>query len=313
MIGRRNGFTLVELLVVIAIIGVLVSLLLPAVQMAREAARRTQCNNNLKQFGIAIHNYHDTLSGLPNARWGGVAGKVWGSHSQILPYIEQQNVYNLIDFSVPWDHANNAAARASEVSIFKCPSDPQSQSPPGWAATNYQGCEGNNPVNGQPNGAFTHGSSVKACRGFQDITDGLSNTAAFSERLRGDWSNAIITPRSDILAPGGPKPTTADMALAACRACVPSLTNQFQSNSGAPWLAGTPDNFAGYLHIAPPQDRSCHFQPGAQMRTANSGHPNGVNVLKCDGSVGFYTSSIDLPIWRALGSRDQGEPLGVNP
>jgi hypothetical protein len=86
------------------------------------------------------------------------------------------------------------------------------------------------------------------------------------------------------------------------------LGNQFQSNSGAPWLAGTADNFTGYLHIAPPGDRSCHFPPGSQMRTANSGHSNGgVNLLKCDASVTFIPRSVDLVVWRAMGSRDGGE------
>src|SRR5688572_17681540 len=113
----RRGFTLVELLVVIAIIGILVALLLPAVQAARESARRMQCSNNLKQIGLGLHNYHDTIKCFPPGRWGGTGGKVWGPHSLILPFIEQGNAHALIDFSVFWDHPNNAAARAAKVPV----------------------------------------------------------------------------------------------------------------------------------------------------------------------------------------------------
>ena len=300
---NRRGFTLIELLVVIAIIGILVGLLLPAVQTARESARRMQCSNNLKQIGIALHSYHDTFRRLPPGRWGGTGGKVWGPHSLILPFLEQSNVHSTIDFGSLWSSPSNAAARASSISTYLCPSDPQSVMPRGWAGTNYHGCEGNNPI--QANGSFCHAGSMPIMK-FSDIVDGLSNTAAFCERLKGDWSNALITERSDIFAPGG-SPQTADQAMAACRAFTPSLSNQFQSNSGAPWLAGTADNFTGYLHIAPPGDRSCHFPPGSQMRTANSAHPGGVNLLRCDGSVNFSPRSTDLAVWRALGSRNEGE------
>lgn len=301
---KARGFTLIELLVVIAIIGILVALLLPAVQAAREASRRTQCVNNLKQIGLAVHHYHDALKTLPNSRWGGAGGKVWSTNSLLLPFMEQGNAYALIDFSQLWDHANNAQARATVIPSFICPSDPQSSLPAGWAGTNYHACEGNHPA--QMNGAFTHDASMPVTR-LQDIRDGLSNTAAFSERFKGDWSNAIATERSDIFKPGG-APATADAAMLACRALDPNnLANQFISTSGAPWLAGTSDNFTAYLHVAPPGDRSCHFPGAGSMRTANSDHPNGVNLLKCDGSVTFVAKSVDLQAWRAYGSRNGGE------
>lgn len=306
--GHRRvtlGFTLVELLVVIAIIGILVGLLLPAVQSAREAARRMECSNNLKQIGIAIHNYHDTHRRLPPGRWGGIGGRVWGPHSLLLPFIEQNNVYNRIDFGSLWSSDSNAEARQTVVPGYLCPSDPQQLLPTGWAGTNYHGNEGNHPR--QATGTFCHASSTPVMK-FADIVDGLSNTAAFCERFKGDWSNAIVTERSDIFAPGG-VPTTPDEALQACRAFTPSISNQFQSNSGAPWLAGTADNFTGYLHIAPPGERSCHFPPGSQMRTASSGHTGGVNLTRCDGSVAFVPRTIDLIVWRAIGSRNGGEVI----
>lgn len=301
---RNRGFTLVELLVVIAIIGVLVALLLPAVQAAREAGRRAQCVSNMKQLGLAMHNYHDVHGALPPGRWGGVGGKVWSQNGPLLPYMEQQNIYDNVNFSVLWSDPPNVAALAMTVKILLCPSDPTASGPPGWAATNYQGNEGNHPTN--QTGVFCHASSTPSMR-FADMVDGLSQTAAFSERLKGDWSNSIVTVRSDIFRPGG-SPTTADAAMAACRAMNPTnLSFQFGSNGGAPFLAGTADNFTGYFHVSPPNDPSCHFPPGSQARTAGSAHRGGVNLLKCDGSVSFVPNTVDLRIWRAYGSRADGD------
>ena len=120
---KSRGFTLIELLVVIAIIAILIALLLPAVQQAREAARRTQCKNNLKQLGLAIHNYHDTYSCLPIADVNGSANPV-SAHARLLPYIEQSALFSLVDFNVPYDHINNLVPRNTELPAFRCPSDP---------------------------------------------------------------------------------------------------------------------------------------------------------------------------------------------
>ena len=306
---RERGFTLVELLVVIAIIGVLIALLLPAVQAAREAARRSECTSNLKQIGLALHNYHDVQRHLPLGKWGGAGQKKYSTHTLLLHYIEESNVYNMVDFSKTYDHANNVQARGAVVSVFLCPSDPESSLPAGWAGTNYHGCEGNvltkSGTNGA-NGLFYNGSLLR----MADVLDGLSKTAAFSERLKGDWSNAIATERSDLFGPGG-NPATLDDAVNACRAVVVSnLANQNLSNSGAPWLAGAIDNFIGFQTVAPPGDRSCVFPPGKSTLTANSGHPSGVNVLRCDGSVHFASQTVDIQVWRAAGSRNGGETVG---
>jgi len=302
----RPGFTLVELLVVIAIIGILVALVLPAVQAAREAARRTQCVNNLKQIGLALQNYHDTHGTFPPGRWGGMSGKVYGTHSLILPFMEQQTTFDTIDFTQNYDHVNNTLPRSTILKTFLCPSDPQSVAPVGWAGNNYHGCEGSTLDKAQStgaNGVFFNRSGIK----MADIIDGTSNTIAFSERLKGDWSNAIVTERSDLFGPGG-TPITADDGMLACRAMnISNLANQNQSFSGSLWLAGAADNFIGIQTAAPPGDRSCVFPPGKSSLTANSRHTNGVTVLKCDGSVDFIGKSINLFTWRSYGSRDGGE------
>lgn len=310
MSHRRKGFTLVELLVVIAIIGILVALLLPAVQAAREAARRMQCSNNLKQIGLALHNYHDVQRSLPLGRWGSASfpNKTYGTHSLLLPYIEQQNVYSIIDFTKPWDDAANLPACSTPIPTYLCPSDPQSQVPPPYRGNNYHGNEGSLLQRAEStgaNGTFYNNSSVR----LADVTDGLSNTAAFSERLKGDWSNAIVTARSDIFRPNV-NVTTPDEGMQACRAMdINNLANQSQSLSGAPWLAGVPNNFVGYQHVAPPGDRACVFPPAAASLTANSLHPGGVNLVRCDGSVDFAVKTIDLKVWRAIGSRNGNEPF----
>ncbi len=310
MTRHRSGFTLVELLVVIAIIGILVALLLPAVQAAREAARRMQCSNNLKQMGLALHNYHDTYKAFPCGRWGQFPGQAYSFQSLILRYMEQDNVYDAIDFQQSWGHANNAVPLATVIPMYLCPSDPVSGLPAGWAGNNYFGNGGSKPeksVAALANGVFYNKSNIR----LADILDGLSNTAAFSERLKGDFSNAISTPRSDLFGPSVVV-TTADEAMNACRAMdATNLANQSRSSSGAPWLAGSPDNVAEYQHVAPPGDRSCAF-PGTPNRSswaANSHHPGGVNLAKCDGSVSFYPRTIDILVWRAIGSRNGGEAI----
>jgi prepilin-type N-terminal cleavage/methylation domain-containing protein/prepilin-type processing-associated H-X9-DG protein len=304
----RSAFTLIELLVVIAIIAILIGLLVPAVQKVREAAARMKCSNNLKQFGLALHNYHDTTKLLPPSRWGGQPGNVYSCHSLLLPYVEQDNIYRTIDFKVLWSHPTNAPAVAATVPIFLCPSDPVSSGPPGWGATNYHPNEGSH--TDPDDGALMH--EGKGLLKLADITDGLSNTAAFSERFKGDWSNAFVTERSDIFKPGY-IPTSQDDAMNNCRSInINNLAFQGMSSSGAPWLAAVGGgNFMGYQHVAPPGDRSCHYPPGQHSRAAGSAHSNGgVNVLLCDGSVRFVVRSIDIRTWRALGSRNGGEVIG---
>lgn len=312
---RRSpkGFTLVELLVVIAIIGVLVSLLLPAVQAAREAARRMQCSNNVKQLSLGMHNYHDTMSAFPPSR---VAGISHSAHSVLLPYIEQQTIANKVDYTVSWDHANNTLARGTIVPTFICPSDPQQDVPTGWAGNNYRINQGSQILAGSPptdpsDGNYgmpeANGIAVPSKRvTFAGVTDGTSNTAAWSEHDKGDFSNAIST-KNDTFWPQT-YPNTPDEAVQQCRAIdKKNLSFQRVSDVGAPWIQGY-HSVTTYFHVAPPQDASCMFPPGRIATTANSSHGGKiVNVGLCDGSVRTVSASVSLPVWRALGSRNGGE------
>jgi prepilin-type N-terminal cleavage/methylation domain-containing protein len=309
---RRRGFTLIELLVVIAIIAVLIALLLPAVQQAREAARRSQCKNNLKQIGLAIHNYHDVYLCFPIADVNGTSNPV-SAHARLLPYMDQTPVFNLIDFNVPYNHANNNIPRMLELPIFRCPSDPDSLPATIGGRNNFYWNAGNGIVMyasgaaGQPtpNGIIYHNTKVR----FSDITDGTSNTAAMSEKMTGDGSNAISTPATDTYQPGT-YPTTADEALQQCNSVNTSdLTKQGYSNVGGPWLQQY-HSTNQYNHVLPPNGRSCMFPPGRIATTANSKHTGGVHLLLCDGSVRFISENLNLGNWRALGSINGGEVLG---
>jgi prepilin-type N-terminal cleavage/methylation domain-containing protein/prepilin-type processing-associated H-X9-DG protein len=310
---KRCAFTLIELLVVIAIIAILMGLLLPAVQKVREAAARAQCQNNLKQMVLASHNYHDARGFLPPGR----DAMSLSTHYYLLPFMEQDNIFRLVDPTKKWDDPANAAACAAEVKSFKCPSDPNPITPPGWAGTNYRSNQGSQILFGQPSASGANSTMPEPDGPFPpektirlvQITDGTSNTVAFSEHLIGDFSNGIGTDRTDTFRPGT-YPNTPDQAVQQCASIDPTnLAYQGVSNVGAPWLEGY-HSTTQYYHVGLPNTRSCMFPPGRIATTANSNHTNGVNVALCDGSVRFVTNSISLATWRAVGSRNGGEVIG---
>ena len=339
---HRRAFTLVELLVVIAIIGVMVALLLPAVQAAREAARRMQCGNHFKQIGLAIHNYESTYRKLPIG-WNGLTSSSqnttfrWSYLAAILPYIEEANVYDSLDLSLTLyppgggqpPRPEHVATITQTISSFLCPSDsgrPISTSDVfDSAPTNYVACFGsgiNDPGDVSDDGQMDRRAdgifSSMVWRRLAECTDGTSNTVAVSETL---------------LGAGGPDPTSAErpdpqlfMALVVPPPLVtigncdrevsvgPGAVNRFVSTRGRVWAGQGYENTA-YNHFFPPNARryDCFFWVAQGFKAARSRHPGGVQSLRLDGSVRFVSDSVEATLWRALATRAGGEVISDQP
>jgi prepilin-type N-terminal cleavage/methylation domain-containing protein len=336
----RNGFTLIELLVVIAIIAVLIALLLPAVQAAREAARRGQCSNNLKQIGLAIANYESTFKLYPSGKGltytGNVPGAAgyarWSAHSSLLMFIEQGNLFNSINFNLPPEtpgmagavpfmpayqdpNRENMTACLTQVAAFLCPSD----NPPiaGWPGGNNYMCNqqtwacdlsDNYPSTTAPNevpqGVFYYNSSVRVAA----VTDGTSNTAYFSEKIRG---TGTANPKTDLLV--FTNQTSVDATYLACQGLSTMTAPPLTSREGMSWVMGEMCCTL-YNHVAPPNSYSCAAPtyPGNMANMAmqvppSSNHPGGANLMMGDGSVHFIKNSVSVQTWRALGTRNNGE------
>lgn len=322
LVRDQRGFTLIELLVVIAIIAVLIALLLPAVQQAREAARRTQCKNNLKQLGLALHNYADTHRTFPPGTLG--YPYVWSAQAQLLPFVEQGNLQSLLDFDVPplvafgggFDPtavAQNDAAAKQRLPLLLCPSDSEAVPGSDYGGISYPACAGSgnvadsNPAN---DGSVNNADGVIFARSkirFGDLTDGTSNTVVFSEHLLGDGQNA---------PPSNEDHSRRVVELAASTqttptACTPGA-GSWSGQRGAKWVNG---HFADsiYNHFYGPNSKNpdCHngFHNFA-ITSARSNHTGGVQIALCDGSVRFASDSIDLAIWRGIATRAGGEVVG---
>jgi prepilin-type N-terminal cleavage/methylation domain-containing protein/prepilin-type processing-associated H-X9-DG protein len=324
----RRGFTLIELLVVIAIIAVLIALLLPAVQTAREAARRTQCLNNLKQLGLALNNYHTAAGVFPMATtvaysnpgvqttWG-----TWSCQALLLSYLDNQPAYSACNFN--WNcwydggYKVNSTVFDSQLKIFVCPSDGKTGV---FMNNNYVACMGTatDPWTLNGSGVFSN----YRCFGFQAIIDGSSKTIAFSEALVSDqnhgtkWRSGVAT---------GQKPQgTADNANTnqpGVMADLETCNQLFNAGQGLPgfedkgyrWASGAP-NVAVFNTIVPPNSSKypwagcrmdcdgCGIEFG-QYANATSNHPGGLNIVFCDGSARFIMNSIAINTWWALGTK----------
>lgn len=274
---RRPGFTLIELLVVIAIIAVLIALLLPAVQQAREAARRSQCKNNLKQFGLAIHNYHDSLNVFPV---GYLDNRGWTFQDYILPYVDQGPLYQKFDFSYN-QHCdyNNLPTNvySTKVPVYSCPSDPRASNvcdasiwgPFGlYVEGSYFGVWGNAIAN--PNGMFYSTAAGPAVR-MRDVTDGTSNTIMVGERG---------------------VPTALDYGWILC------AYGTGQQGEGDNLLSTA----VGLGPGLPDGNHNLHFW---------SYHVGGAHFTLADGSVRFLSNNIDFKTFQNLSTKTGGEVISA--
>jgi prepilin-type N-terminal cleavage/methylation domain-containing protein len=332
---RRSAFTLVELLVVIAIIGTLVGMLLPAVQGAREAARRSACQNNLRQLGLAMHNYENSRryfppsSDLAGSRGSnGTTGQPWSGQSLMLPYLEGDTVYRKIDFSKGYhDAAHKPPAMpfilaSTRVDVLMCPSEPQnrarlaSDGTPEHYPLNYALSVGHYLIyNPNPAMKSDGGAAFSPDSKFRDasFTDGLSKTLAMSEvkaftpRYH-DCSTPSAQPPdapSDVFTSGGSWSTSNGHTEWVCgRAIHNGFTTTFPPNTVIPHVAGgtTYD-----ISVTSSREGRSTSEPTYGVIPSRSHHPGNVSSLFLDGSVRSIASGIDSTTWKALGSRAGGE------
>jgi type II secretory pathway pseudopilin PulG len=331
--GRhRDAYTLVEALVVMFIVGLLAALLLPAVQSAREASRRLQCVNNLKQIGLALQSYLaqqnvfpavDLTRTLPGAHYV-PPPSFFSPIARMLPELDQTTLYNAINFSLPpaVGDVENRTVMVTGLSNLLCPSDAQPPVP-GYGRVNYRFGLGPTPLWASgPNsplslaGPFTTNQVYPAA----SFTDGLSTTVGASERLQGDWIKHTFKWNGDYLYQSTAVLLDADQAVAYCSELPLSVPQE--SRGGVSWLVSGL-HFTNYNHCTTPNRKvpDCSLN-SADLRLlilrineqgvfkASSYHHGGVNAMLMDGSVQFFTDGVDVRVWRALSTRNAGEVIG---
>jgi prepilin-type N-terminal cleavage/methylation domain-containing protein len=328
----RTAFTLIELLVVIAIIAILIALLLPAVQQVREAARKTQCRNHLKQLGLALHNYESTFSVFPGL--GTPAQYNYSVQARLLPYIELANLQSFIDFNQPLLTGTGpnqvlnpvqATAAAAVIPLLLCPSDGGPQQFGAYAPTNYMISGGSGTARfydarHPTDGLAWYGSAVR----FADFIDGASNTVMMSESIRGNGTTTNGPAPADptrqyagvsnqcspiAAAPGG-------VAVSGTPVQNPNLPAPFAAptswsgDRGAGWIRGleTYTMINGYL--TPNSRIPDHSGHGRIWSGPRSFHVGGAHLLFGDGRVTFVSDSVNLGVFRALFTRAGGEITG---
>jgi prepilin-type N-terminal cleavage/methylation domain-containing protein/prepilin-type processing-associated H-X9-DG protein len=319
----RRGFTLIELLVVIGIIGLLIALLLPAIQAAREAARRIQCSNNLKQVGVALHNYQTTVGRFPPITLLpiGQTFQPWSAHARLLPYLEEAGLAELIDYKKSPEFTGNPIAAKTRVSTYMCPNeinDRQRETPSlTYYPLNYVFNQGTwfiyDPTTGEVgDGPFMPNKAFRAA----EIKDGLSRTMAASE------AKAYQPNIWDTMLPSGknvsPPNTPTELQ--------PYFGGTFDSNGHTEWVEGdvhetgftttfTPNMDVPYadhgitysIDLTSVRDGESVTAPTYAAVTARSYHDGLVNTLFLDGSVRVVVDGIDPVVWRAIGTRAGGE------
>lgn len=335
-----NGFTLIEVLVVVAVIGILMALLIPAVQSSRSASRALSCSDHLKQIGIAVSNF-ETARGtypagaMPNRSIDPLIPDSIAElsvHFQILPYLDQSNLYNAANLPLPpkmggnyttatWpiDACNFTVAQTS-VEVYLCPEDERRLKP----GNSYRGCVGAYPYSGESNkipfgggGAFPRHIVWLNPSGF---TDGLSSTVGFSERVEGGGDSRRFNHQRDAwmsyLTAMKP-PEDSDEMNTVCESIGNETPQYFYAFLGSGWIRGSFTDTL-YNHDAPPNwiGPDCSSEGrlinpldeiGGGTISARSRHPGGVHVLLMDGSVHFVKQSINLKVWRAIATRAGGE------
>lgn len=326
-----TGLTLIELVVVVALIGILVAMLLPAIQDARASARRISCQNNLRQIGVAMHHYEGAMGHLPagaesreypSAPSHPYTFYRWSALAHLTPYLEEESLHQSIDFSEPLYGpdlqvtAVNRASVAQTIPLFLCPSDRGEPVAAGFGPTNYATCTGSGTDGGSPfetDGLFFVNSRIR----LSDVKDGTSKTIAASESLLGDgpqrlFNRQLVDPRT-VYAFANAAPLTQ-------KACGQARMWNFTNRRGFSWANGEYRCTLYNHYFGPNSDQvDCisalivgdvsQRNVSFGWRGARSNHTGGVNVLMAGGSVHFVEDVVDLEIWRRIGTRrgDEGE------